>query len=119
MNKYKNEMKIPTDLDLTDEEIKIYNHIKKQASKLLINHAAEQIAYYLKMYLKYGCIDNCSYKVHAKSILEDHIFGTEVDTAISYSKIILKNKYNIDIEQDKPLILSCNVPLEVINEDYN
>ena len=116
--RYVNEIKIPTDEDMTDEELEIYNLIRKQSSELVIRHSAEQIAYYLKMYLKYGCIDKCSYDVHAKSILEDIVSNEEVRIAISKSKTILKEKYNIDIVQLSPLILSSLIPFNEIEEGY-
>ena len=116
--RYVNEIKIPTDEDMTDEELAIYSLIRKQSSKLIISHSAEQIAYYLKMYFKYGCIDKCSYDVHAKSILEDTISNSEIENAISKSKKILKEKYNISIMQLNPLILSSAIPFNEIEEEY-
>lgn len=62
--------------------------------------------------------NNCSYDVHAKSILEGHITGIAISIAITHSKIILKNKYNIAVVQDKPLILSTSVPLNKIDENF-
>lgn len=57
INTYRNKIKILIEKDLTDKEIEIYDHIKEQASELIIRHSAEQIAYYLKMYLKYDRIE--------------------------------------------------------------
>lgn len=117
-NLYQNEIKIDSGEDMTDEELEIYNHIKEQSSELLIRHASEQIAYTLKMYLKYDCIGNCSYEVNAKTILEDTITGIATQIAIATSKIVLKEKYDISIKQLNPLILSSSIPFNEINEEY-
>ena len=119
---YKNKIKPKSIIaaDTTDEELEIEALIKDKASELLIFNAAEQIAYYLKLYLKYDRMDNCSYDRLANSILQDQIISDDIafKLAVAHSKIILKDKYNINIEQDDPLVLSTNSPLNRINEKF-
>jgi len=119
-NTYKNQVKIHNekDEDMTDEELKIYDYIEDKVSEMLVRHGAEVIAYTLKMYLKYGRIDNCSYEVMANSILDARAEYKIIPLATIVSKIVLKDKYNVDIVQDKPLILSTNIPLNEITEEY-
>jgi len=70
------------------------------------------------MYIKYDRISKCSYDIHAKSILEDTISALELKKAISYSKTMLKEKYDIKIVQLNPLILASSIPFNKINEKY-
>jgi len=118
---YKNQVRvIPGNEDYPDELIDISMVIDEKAKEFHIHQASEKMAFYMMMYLKYNrIISNDSYYGTAKDSLSNDINSDDIDIAIEKSKIILKEKYSIDVEQEKPLILSSSVPFNEIKEDFD
>ncbi len=92
-----------------------FEHEKKYKQKRL----SEDIAHFIMLWFKYYRGDNTDYYSLANSSLgEIKYTNNEWNNIIENSKIVLKNKYNINIVSCKPLVLSSNFPFNNIKEKY-
>lgn len=90
-----------------------FEHEKKYKEKRL----SEDIAHFIMLWFKYYRGDNTDYYSLANSSLGELKYTDEEwNNIIEKSKIVLKNKYNINIVSCKPLILSSSIKFLKIKE---
>ncbi len=92
-----------------------FEHEKTYKQKRL----SEDISHFIMLWFKYYRGDNTDYYSLANSSLGELKYtNKEWNSIIKNSKIVLQNKYNINIVSCSPMVLSSDIPFNNIKEKY-
>jgi len=115
---YRNEIKEDDGKDIAGEKLKKLDLMYDRYNAYKAVRISEDIAHYAMLWLKYYREDNTDYIAMANSSTADNCYtNQEWDKIVENSKTILKDKYDISVLSDNPLILSSPVPFNQINEN--